>query len=68
MDPGAITLIIVGGVLLWLLVNILLTGGSMAGGMTPAPRSGGRPASLASFRRPGALRSLLHLIDRSSLG
>ena len=40
MEPGPILLNIVGVVLLWLLVDILLTGGSMTGGMTPAPASG----------------------------
>ncbi len=37
MQPGTILLLIVGGVLLWLLVDVLFTGGSMTGGMAPAP-------------------------------
>jgi hypothetical protein len=40
MVPGTILLIIVGVVLLWRLVDILLTGGSMTGWMTPAAASG----------------------------
>jgi len=33
MEPGTILLIIVGVVLLWLLVDVLFSGGSMTGGM-----------------------------------
>jgi len=69
-----ILLIIVGVVLLWLLADILLSGGSMTGGMTPAPRSGralagaarwgGRPASGAGVG--GMMMVASNLSGRSS--
>jgi len=71
MEPGTILLLIVGGVLLWLLVDVLFTGGSMTGGMTPAPASGagvGGMMMMASNPEPHPTWSRIETGGSSSKG
>jgi len=68
MEPGTILLIIVGVVLLWLLIDVLFAGGSMTGGMTPAPASGaGVGGMMMMASNPVGLAVLLLILALGAL-